>query len=161
MSNQNGEIDLVDRVASAAADFGAAADEVDEAAADALGVNRTDLRILGLVHRDGRMSAGRLATLAGLSPAATTTAVQRLVGAGHLVREVDPVDRRRAVLTLTGSAAELIQRVYDPVSAAGRRELQAFTAGELAVIERFLRAGIAVQRAQADRVRSLRSAAQR
>jgi len=143
-----------DRVAESAAEFGAAADEVDAAVAEALGVNRTDLRIVGAVALAGELSAGALAQAVQLSPAATTTAVQRLVAAGHLTREVDPVDRRRTVLALTPGAAERIEHAYGPVAAEGRRALDGYTAAELAVVERFLREGITLQRAQAARIRA-------
>ncbi|ADJ50215.1 hypothetical protein AMES_8390 [Amycolatopsis mediterranei S699] len=47
---------------------GTANDVVDEAAAAAFGVNRTDLRIIGLVAAAGTVTAGQLATEAKLSP---------------------------------------------------------------------------------------------
>jgi DNA-binding MarR family transcriptional regulator len=146
--------DLVERAARAAADFGAANTEVDDAVAAVLGVNATDRRIVGLVFAAGSLSAGALAAAAGLSPAATTTAVQRLVAAGHLVREVDPADRRRTVLTLTGSAAEVIRRSYGPVAEEGTRILAGYRPEELEFIERFLRAGIDLQRRHAARIRA-------
>ena len=150
MSKQS---DLVDRAARAAADFGAANTEVDDAVAAVLGVNPTDRRIVGLVFAAGSLSAGELAGAAGLSPAATTTAVQRLVAAGHLVREVDPADRRRTVLSLTGAAAEVIRDSYGPVAEEGARILAGYRAEELVLIERFLRAGIDLQRRHAARIR--------
>jgi hypothetical protein len=54
--------------AQAAADFGAAAAAVDDAAAAAFGLNRTDLRIIGLLREAGPLSAGQLSAAAGLSP---------------------------------------------------------------------------------------------
>jgi DNA-binding MarR family transcriptional regulator len=149
--------DLVERVAQATADFGAANTEVDDAVADLLGVNGTDRRIVGLVAAAGSLSAGEVATAAGLSPAATTTAIQRLVAAGHLVREVDPADRRRTVLTLTASAAEVIEVSYGPVAAEGTRLLAGYRPAELELIEGFLRAGIDLQRRHAARIRLRRS----
>jgi DNA-binding MarR family transcriptional regulator len=146
--------DLPERVAAAAADFGSAADEVDAAVAEALGVNRTDLRIVGAVALAGELSAGALSAAVALSPAATTTAVQRLVAAGHLTRAVDPADRRRTVLTLTASAAALVERAYGPVASEGRAALDDYTPAELAAVERFLRAGIALQRHHAARIRA-------
>ncbi|WP_158647526.1 MarR family transcriptional regulator [Actinoplanes sp. ATCC 53533] len=141
--------------ARAAADFGAAADLVDEAAAAALGVNRTDLRILWLVSQSGPLSAAALAGAAKLSPAATTTAIQRLVAARHLTRTVDQDDRRRAVVALTPHAEALIDRVYAPIERAGHRILASYSADELALIAGFLRRGIDMQVAEADRVRAL------
>jgi DNA-binding MarR family transcriptional regulator len=147
--------DLVERVARAAEEFGAMAGEVDAAVAARLRVNGTDLRIVGLVHGAGSMSAGELATAAGLSPAATTTAVQRLVAGGHLVREVDPADRRRTVLTLTDSVLATIRESYEPVGQAGVELLSGYRPAELAVVERFLRAGVDLQRTHAARIRAL------
>jgi DNA-binding MarR family transcriptional regulator len=145
----------VDRAARAAERFGAAADAVDAAAADVLGVNRTDLRILGAVV-DGALSAGRVAEAVGLSPAAATTAIQRLVASGYLTREPDPQDRRRAVVELTPAARRMAERIYGPVGDAGVVELQRFTAAELEVIAEFLERGNALQLAQAERIRLLR-----
>ncbi|HEY7271175.1 MAG TPA: MarR family transcriptional regulator [Actinoplanes sp.] len=141
--------------ADAAAAFGAATDAVDSAAAELLGVNRTDLRILGLVGEAGTMAAGTLATAAGLSPPATTTAIQRLVAAGHLTRRVDDRDRRRAVVALTPPAHDLLNRVYAPIGRAGRREIARYSADELAVILDFLRRGIRLQLGQAERIRTM------
>lgn len=143
--------------ARAAADFGAATDLVDEAAAATLGVNRTDLRILGVISESGPLSAAALAAAAKLSPAATSTAIQRLVAARHLTRTVDEHDRRRAVVALTPHAEELIDRVYGPIARAGQRILARYSADELTLITTFLRHGIDMQIAEADRIRALPS----
>jgi DNA-binding MarR family transcriptional regulator len=147
--------ELRSAAADTAAAFGAANDAVDSAAAAVFGVNRTDLRILGLVAEAGTMAAGALAGAAGLSPAATTTAIQRLVSAGHLSRAVDDRDRRRAVVALTPPARDLLDRIYAPIGRAGRRELARYSAEELTVILDFLRRGIRLQRAQAERIRAM------
>jgi DNA-binding MarR family transcriptional regulator len=155
VSKQTARQRLTDRVARAAADFGAASDAVDTAAAEAFRVNRTDLRILGLVQRHGRLTAGALAAAAGLSAAATTTAIQRLVAAGYLTRATDESDRRRVVLALTDDAHRLSERVYGPIAQAGRAELARFTDAELALIGRFLERGVAMQLAESERIRAL------
>lgn len=147
--------DLISEAAQAAADFGSAADAVDEAAATLFGVNRTDLRIIGLVHQVGALSAGELAKAAGLSPAATTTAVQRLAAAGHLTRSTDSNDRRRALVRLTPAAAELLETAYGPVARGGRRILSRYTTAELAVIADALRRGERMQRAETERIQGL------
>ncbi|MEU4624557.1 MarR family transcriptional regulator [Actinoplanes sp. NPDC023801] len=147
--------DLLDAAAGAAAALGTATDEIDEAAADALRVNRTDLRILGLVSTAGAMTAGALAEAARLSPAATTAAIQRLVATGHLRRDTDPADRRRAVVTVTTATAEAIDRLYRPIAEAGRRVLIGYTAEELRLIIGFLQEGRTMQLEQAARIREL------
>ncbi|MEU4419846.1 MarR family transcriptional regulator [Actinoplanes sp. NPDC024001] len=141
--------------ANAAAEFGAAADEVDDAAATRLRVNRTDLRILALVGAAGAMTAGALAAAARLSPAATTAAIQRLVAAGHLRRDVDPDDRRRAVVTVTTSTEETLDRVYGPIGEAGRQLLDRYSPAELTLITDFLQVGRRMQLQQAERIRTM------
>jgi DNA-binding MarR family transcriptional regulator len=144
----------VERAANAAAEFGGAADAVDAAAADVFGVNRTDLRILATAM-DGPLTAGQVAVAVHLSPAAATTAIQRLVARGYLTREPDPQDRRRAVVALTASARELAERIYGPVGETGMAVLRRWSAAELELIADFLERGRAMQLAQADRIREL------
>jgi DNA-binding MarR family transcriptional regulator len=138
----------------AAAAFGAANDVVDEAAAAAFGVNRTDLRIIGLVAAAGALTAGKLAAEANLSPAATTTAIQRLTNAGHLTRRTDAEDRRRAVVELTPEAAELLEEVYGPIERAGRALLAGYSPEELELVIEVLRKGERMQLAEAERIRA-------
>jgi DNA-binding MarR family transcriptional regulator len=144
-----------DEAVLAAARLGAASDAVDAAAAAVFGVNRTDLRILGVVVEAGAVAAGPLAAAAGLSPAAASTAIQRLVAAGYLTRAVDADDRRRAVVTLTRTAETLLDQVYGPIERAGRREIARYSAAELVLIADFLRRGERMQLDQAERIRGL------
>jgi DNA-binding MarR family transcriptional regulator len=146
----------VQRVARAAADFGDAADAVDRAAAEWLGINRTDLRVLAAVRLGGRVSAGALAGAVDLSPGATTEAVQRLVARGLLTRDVDPGDRRRAVITLLPEAEDALEALYGPVRDEGRVLLERYTADELALVADFLDRGRRLQLDAADRIRARR-----
>ena len=141
--------------AAAAAAFGAATGAVDEAAAAAFGVNRTDLRIIGTLHQRGPLLAGQLAVSCGISPAATSTAIQRLVSSGHVTRAVDPDDQRRAVVAVTGAAVKRLEAIYGPVGKAGMAQLAEYDPAQLALLTDFLRRGVALQLAQAERIRSL------
>jgi DNA-binding MarR family transcriptional regulator len=144
----------VRRAGRAAREFGDAADVVDEAAAAVFGVNRTDLRLLGaLVH--GARTAGQVAEAVHVSPAAATAAIQRLVARGYLTREVDPADRRRAVVALTPTARRLVERIFGPVAEAGVALLQSWTVEELELIADFLERGRAMQLAEAARIRAI------
>jgi DNA-binding MarR family transcriptional regulator len=145
----------VTEATQAAAAFGAANDVVDEAAAVAFGVNRTDLRIIGLIAAAGTLTAGGLATQAHLSPAATTTAIQRLTHAGHVTRRTDADDRRRAVVELTPEAAGLLEEIYGPIERAGRALLENYTAEQLELVIEVLRRGERMQLGEAARIRDL------
>jgi DNA-binding MarR family transcriptional regulator len=147
----------IERAAKAAQEFGAATDAVDAAAAAAFGVNRTDLRIVGVVHDRGPLTAGQVAAAVDLSPAAATTAIQRLAARGHLTRRVDEGDHRRAVVALTESARCLVELVYGPVGDGGVAELRTWSETELTLIADFLERGRRFQLEQADRIRSMAS----
>ncbi len=141
-------------MARAAADFGDAADAVDRAAAEWLGVHRTDLRVLAAVRLAGRVSAGALAAAVDLSPAATTEAVQRLVARGLLARDVDPDDRRRALIALRPAAERALEALYGPVRDEGRGLLDRYTTDELVLIADFLDRGRRLQLDAAERIRT-------
>jgi len=146
---------LVLETARAATAFGAAAGAVDDAAASAFGVNRTDLRMIGTLHERGPLTAGQLATSCSLSPATTSTAIQRLVRAGHATRVVDSEDRRRAVVSITQTAVALLESIYGPVGRAGMAQLTEYGAADLTLLADFLRRGEELQRAQAARIRAI------
>jgi DNA-binding MarR family transcriptional regulator len=150
--------ELIEAITHAVVDFQDATDRLDGAAADHLGVNRTDLLCIGVLLRsDGGLTAGELAVAAGLSPAATTAAIERLESAGYATRTRDADDRRRVVVTPTRLAARRSDRVYGPIQQGGIAVLEKYTRAELEVIQDFLREGRAFQDREADRVRSLRA----
>src|SRR5437867_7958987 len=69
-------------------------DALDQALADRLGLNRTDLRCVDLLLEQPR-SPKELADAAGLSQSAMTTALDRLERMGYARRVRDDPDRRR------------------------------------------------------------------
>lgn len=79
-----------------------------------LGVNPLDLRALQLViagERSGSpVSPGEISTQLGISTAATTKLVDRLVGSGHVKRTPHPHDRRSVVLGATAHAHRSLRR---------------------------------------------------
>ena len=89
-----------------------ATDRYDQAVADALGLNRTDLRCLDILERGGRLTAGQLAEQTGLTTGAVTTVIDRLEAAGHARRVRDTDDRRRVYVELTDDARRLANGFY-------------------------------------------------
>ena len=78
----------------------------EEALAERLGLNATDLRGLELVLAEPGLSPGRLAEASGLTTGAITGVLDRLESSGFVRRESDPADRRRVVVQPTPAAAE-------------------------------------------------------
>lgn len=81
-----------------------ATDRFDQAVADTVGMNRTDMRLIDVLEREGRLSAGELAAWAGLTTGAITTAIDRLEQAGFARRVRDTDDRRRVYVELNRDA---------------------------------------------------------
>jgi DNA-binding MarR family transcriptional regulator len=135
--------------------FQDATDEVDEAVARILRLNRTDLRCLSVLSQGGPISASVLATAAGLTRGAMTTALDRIEAAGYARRMWDQEDRRTVRVEMTDAARKEIDRLYGPLAQEGLNFLQKYTTGELAAILRYLEEGQALQRAHAQRIRQL------
>jgi DNA-binding MarR family transcriptional regulator len=143
---------LIAEVAHEVAEFQNAVDVVDEAAATRLGVNRTDLRVLGLLFRQGRTPAGRLARLAGLSPGAMTVALGRLERSGYARRVRAPDDRRSVLVEISAKGRSRSEQVYGPIGRDGVASLDRYTDAELGLLRDFLRAARELQEQHAARI---------
>lgn len=127
-------------------------DAFDEAVAARLGLNRTDLRCLDVLLARGPLAAGEISTALRLSPAATTSVIDRLERAGMAVRDRDPGSRRRVLVSATEAARQAEAEIYLPVGRAGAQALRRYTAEQLATILDFLRTARRTQEEQADRI---------
>jgi DNA-binding MarR family transcriptional regulator len=152
MSKKMSRSKLIYDVMQAVAAFQDATDQVDEAAATRLGLNRTDLRCLGILARTGAMTAGQLAHAAGLSPGATTTAVDRLVRAGYAKRIRDVGDRRRVTIEPTPAAQTASEMTWGPIGAEAHQRLSRRSIDELMLIRDFLIEGCEMQTRHAERI---------
>jgi DNA-binding MarR family transcriptional regulator len=72
--------------------------DVERQLGELLGVNPTDLDAMQHLMASGPLSPGALAQRLGISTAAATVAVDRLVRAGHVRRQPHPTDRRRQLV---------------------------------------------------------------
>lgn len=136
-------------------------DAVDEAASAALGVGRTDLRILSILDRRGELAMGTLTAAAGLSKPAMTAAIDRLERAGLVRRKASAVDRRSAMVVLTDEARTAIAEIYGPLGAAAPKILARYSVAELELVAGFVRAAESLQAEHAARIRDLPLAAGR
>ena len=130
---------LVDEVGLELDELRRAGDQLDEAVALQFGLNRTDLRCLGILYRRGRVTAGELAEESGLTPGAITTVLDRLERGGYANRVPDPADRRRVLVVSTVATREIGARIQGEVELATRQLLEGREAAELTVIRDYLR----------------------
>src|SRR3984957_13831233 len=108
-----------------------ATDRFDQAVADALGLNRTDMRCLDIIEREGPVPAGRLAEETGLTSGAITTVLDRIERAGYARRVSDASDRRRVLVELTPKAQADTMRFYGPHMALSVRLYEEYTQEQL------------------------------
>ncbi len=118
-----------------------ATDRFDQAVAEALGLNRTDMRCMDVIEREGPVPAGRLADVTGLTSGAITTALDRLERAGYARRVSDPSDRRRVLVEITPHAREAANGFYASHAALSERLYRRYTREQLELLLEFVREG--------------------
>jgi DNA-binding MarR family transcriptional regulator len=148
--------DVLSEVAEELRLSGVTNDIADQVVADYLGLNRTDTRCLDIIERLDGVSAGRLASEAGLSTGAVTTVLDRLERAGYARRVQDPGDRRRVLVELTPAARRELQQLYAPLTNATMRQLEGYTTDEVSLVRDFMRDNRRLNEAHAERVRARR-----
>ena len=145
--------DVLSEVAEELRLSGVTNDIADQVVADYLGLNRTDTRCLDIIERLDGVSAGRLASEAGLSTGAVTTVLDRLERAGYARRVQDPGDRRRVLVELTPAARRELRELYAPLVDATMRQLEGYTTDEVSLVRDFMRDNRRLNEAHAERVR--------
>jgi DNA-binding MarR family transcriptional regulator len=130
-------------------------DNFDQAIADHVGMNRTDMRCLDLIDQSSGMTAGELARAAGLTSGAVTAVVDRLEKAGMARRVADPADRRRVRIEVTPRLWELTGPLMMPFITESQAILDDYSTEELERFTRFLERVIEVQAKHTERVRNL------
>ncbi|WP_275006892.1 MarR family transcriptional regulator [Promicromonospora iranensis] len=116
------------------------------------GLSAADHKALGVIRRDGPMSARELADLTGLTAGAVTGLVDRLEDAGYARRTRHETDRRRLVIEATAPASPQVKEAVAEMQEAMTLVTEQFSADELAVVARWVTLTTATMREQAARV---------
>src|SRR4030095_10428383 len=109
--------------------------------ANRVGVSSSDLECLDFLNIEGRVTAGRLAELTGLTTGAITGLVDRMEKAGVVRRERDASDRRKFFIAMVPEALGKIGRFYEPLQKAVTRDWEGYTDAELKLLLRFMTQG--------------------
>jgi DNA-binding MarR family transcriptional regulator len=123
-----------------------------EAVAHRLGLTAADHKALGLVMRNGPLTAGALAELTGLTSGAVTGLVDRLERAGYVRRAADPADRRRVLISAVLDGHTDLDEVFAGLSHAMGAFVDRYDERERAVIVDYLTRTIEVLRDQTRRL---------
>jgi DNA-binding MarR family transcriptional regulator len=132
-------------------------DEFDDAAAARLGINRTDMRCLDILEREGPMTAGRLAGEAGLTSGGITAVLDHLERAGYVKRVRDTQDRRRVMveIDLDGMGKGGAGEIWGPLGEEAMELFGRFSDAEIETITDFVRSGIELNRKHLERIKAL------
>ncbi len=106
--------------------------------AEALGLSRGDFNAMSHLMGSKTMGPGELAHRLHMSSASATVLVDRLESMGHVVRQPDPVDRRRLVVEPTPAAQRSAWAVLMPLISAVDAALDGVSARDQKVIEAYL-----------------------
>lgn len=131
-----------------------ASHQLDDLAARAMGVNRTDARCVDLIDLAGRLTAGELARRAGLTSGAVTAVLDRLERSGYVRRIHDRADRRRVQVEITDRAREEAMRVYGPLKDRAAAFLGELGEDDLRLLVEFHRVSRRVNEERAAEIRA-------
>jgi len=105
--------------------------------ANVAGISGSDLECLDFLNLEGRVTAGRLAELTGLTTGAITGVVDRLEKAGFVRRERDESDRRKVFIVPVLEKMMQVGRPYELVQHAMAKQCAAYTDAELKFLIRY------------------------
>lgn len=128
----------------------AASDAVGQRFAALHAVTANDFRALlhvTVAESSGRpLTAGELRTRMGVSAAAITYLVERMVESGHLLRDVDPADRRRVRLRMSEQGMAVARGFFTPLAEHAHDSMAALSDDDLLAAHRvFTALGAAMQ----------------
>jgi DNA-binding MarR family transcriptional regulator len=125
----------------------------DQVTADRLGINRTDLNCLDVIERHGGVTAGELATEAGLTTGAVTAVLDRLESKGYVRRIRDSEDRRKVRIEATPEFTAEAAKVWGPLITEWAEIMRRPTVEQLEAMIEFMREANEVKPRHIDRVR--------
>jgi DNA-binding MarR family transcriptional regulator len=108
-----------------------------QAVADVAGISSSDMDCLDFLNLEGRVTAGRLAEVTGLTTGAITGVIDRLEKAGLVRRERDSEDRRKVFIAVMPESVAKIGRLYEPMQRGVKKAWEAYSEAELKLLLRF------------------------
>jgi DNA-binding MarR family transcriptional regulator len=122
-----------------------------EAVAKKIDLHSTDEKVLRLLGPDA-MTAGDLVSHTGLTGAAVTALVDRLVAFGYVTRERDGNDRRKVVIRAVSSKLREIDHLYSGLRGGLQTLLSKYDAAEFDAIMDFLTSAAATMAEQTEKL---------
>jgi DNA-binding MarR family transcriptional regulator len=116
-----------------------------EAIARKAGLTGTDHKYLGIIMQKGKMTAGEIAEVTGLTTGAVTGLIDRLEKMHLVKREYDASDRRKVyVLANMKNAQKLLHPLFADLWKKTEELIMSFTEKEIGVIEKYMKSAIQI-----------------
>ncbi|MFF0066058.1 MarR family winged helix-turn-helix transcriptional regulator [Streptomyces sp. NPDC005279] len=131
-----------------------AVDSFDAAAAERLGINRTDLHCLDILIQRESAAPSELGAALGLTTGSVTALLDRLDRLGYVTRSPDPGDRRKSVVRPAPRAVRAVEEIFGPLTHDGFRHVARYTTEQLELLLDFMRSSRELQERHLDRIRS-------
>ncbi len=113
--------------------------EMHEAIARKAGFSGTDHKYLGFFLQKGKLTAGELAELTGLTTGSVTALIDRFEKKGLVKREHDTVDRRKVfIVPESEKIMALLKPFYQEFQDETEKLIASFSSNEREVIESYL-----------------------
>src|ERR1700712_4331191 len=123
--------------------------------ASRVGISSSDLECLDFLNIEGRVTAGRLAELTGLTPGAITGVVDRLEKAGLVRRERDEEDRRKVFIAIVPENVAKVGRFYEHLQRGMQELWETYSDAELKLMLRFMTQGYETMLAATEELKAM------
>lgn len=149
---------LESTIASDIRALSAASEEIGRVFGSQHGLRPNDFRALILIMvadvEGNPLTAGELGTRLGLSSAAMTYLVERMIESGHILREKDAHDRRKVILRYAEHGMDVARNFFGPLGARTNSALEGLPDSDLAAAHRVFSVMIDAMRAHVEELRS-------
>src|SRR3954454_6182109 len=123
--------------------------------ANVAGIANSDLECMDILYLEGRVTAGRLAEVTGLTTGAITGVVDRLEKAGLVRRERDPADRRKVFIGIVPENVAKVGRFYEHMQRGMVKLWESYSDAELRLLLEFASRGYETMLAATEELKSM------
>src|SRR5882672_3103174 len=123
--------------------------------ANVAGISGSDLECLDFLNLEGRVTAGRLAEVTGLTTGAITGVVDRLEKAGLVRRARDPEDRRKVFIAPVPAHIAKVGRFYEHMQRGMQKLWESYADAELRLLLEFATKGYETVLAATEELKSM------
>src|SRR3984893_7191963 len=129
--------------------------------ASRVGISSSDLECLDFLNLEGRVTAGRLAEVTGLTTGAIPGVVDRLEKAGLVRRERDDNDRRKVFIATVPENVAKVGRFYEHLQREMLKLWETYSDAELRLLLRFATQGYKTMLAATEELKAMIDAPKR